>query len=290
MPGMNGGEVAKILRRQNYAGRIVGLTGNTMSEQRDAFLKCGTDRVEWLTNRTERPSSQTHHHAGFEELFTPFSQLALFVLRKSPEQLWSSSNRRATSRRGRKSRHRLRCRQTAQSNASKTAWNESRDIPEQRRHRLHRGATVEQRRCLESQTSLRSEKDSRNDAHSDTPCLRYSPQCSLQSRGAECQGERRAQKRSRTESFRNCSARVAKFPLWPAMERKNNGMNHEEGFRDPVQSKEQNIHAVNAEESHCNGGGELRSSVEEEQHGREGITEADHDASKLQRMERLGST
>ena len=74
------------------------------------------------------------------------------------------------------------------------------------------------------------------------------------------------------------------------MERKNNGMNHEEGFRDPVQSKEQNIHAVNAEESHCNGGGELRSSVEEEQHGREGITEADHDASKLQRMERLGST
>lgn len=43
MPGMNGGEVTKILRQEHYSGRIVGLTGNTMSEQRDAYIRCGTD-------------------------------------------------------------------------------------------------------------------------------------------------------------------------------------------------------------------------------------------------------
>ena len=43
MPGMNGGDVTKILRQEHYSGRIVGLTGNTMSEQRDAYMQCGID-------------------------------------------------------------------------------------------------------------------------------------------------------------------------------------------------------------------------------------------------------
>lgn len=47
MPGMNGGEVTKLLRKQNYSGRIVGLTGNTMREQQDAYMKCGKDQIEY---------------------------------------------------------------------------------------------------------------------------------------------------------------------------------------------------------------------------------------------------
>lgn len=86
MPGMNGGDVTRILRQEHYSGRIVGLTGNTMSEQRDAYIQCGIDSWVCSSNRIERTLGETHHHAGSEELFTPISQLALFLLRKSFEQ------------------------------------------------------------------------------------------------------------------------------------------------------------------------------------------------------------
>ena len=45
MESMNGPEAAQLMRRGGYKGNIIGVTGNVMPEDIDAYLRCGADRV-----------------------------------------------------------------------------------------------------------------------------------------------------------------------------------------------------------------------------------------------------